>query len=310
MKQSYTIPRGALDGVEAFVRVADRASFRQAAADLGVTPSAISQSIRALEARLGITLFMRTTRSVGLTEAGQAFLEGVRPAFEAIAVTSEAVRAFGEAPSGLLRLTAPRPVVPLILEPILASFCERFPQVTVEIEANERFVDLAEGGFDAGIRIGEFLAADMVAVRLAPPFRFVIVGNGNYLARHRAPAVPADLRQHACIRRRRSDGGLATWSVHGNSGPAEVCVSGPLIVHDVPAAMGGALAGAGLAQVPEPLARDCLASGQLIEVLEAYAPTSEGVFLYYTSRRQVAPKLRAFIDHVREALPWLGGTNG
>lgn len=305
MKPDYTIPRGALDGIEAFVRVAERQSFRQAAADLGVTPSAISQAIRAIEARLGIALLTRTTRSVGLTEAGAVFLEGVRPAFEAIVATSEAVRAFGTEPSGLLRLTAPRSVVPLILEPALASFCERYPAVTVEIEANEHFSDLARNGFDAGVRLGENVAADMVAVRLTKPFRFVAVATPGYLARHGTPQRPADLRGHACIRIRRGDGSLAPWRMRGNADLVEVAVAGPLIVHDIPAALGAAASGVGLTQVPEPVAMAQLTTGRLVEVLDAYAPSSEGVFLYFPSRNQVMPKLRAFIDHLRGSLPWL-----
>jgi len=304
MKQEYTNARGALDGVETFVRVAERASFRQAAADLGVTPSAVSQSIRALEARLGIALFSRTTRSVGLTEAGATFLEGVRPAFDSITSASEAVREFGKAPSGLLRLTVPRAVVPLIIEPILASFCEHYPRVTVEIVANEGVVDLAQGRFDAAIRPAEYLDADMVAVRLTPSFRFAVVGSPAYLARRESPATPADLRRHACIRVRRGDGSFAPWRLMGNAGPVDFTVTGPLIAHDLPAAMGAALSGVGLAHVPEPLASDHVQAGRLTEVLVPYASTSDGVFLCFPDRRQVAPKLRAFIDHIRTTLPW------
>src|SRR5689334_10826415 len=155
MKQDYTIPRGALDGVEAFVRVAERRSFRQAAIDLDVTPSAISQSVRALEARMGVTLFTRTTRSVGLTEAGERFLERARPAFEEIVAASTAARGLGLKPSGLLRLAVPRAAVPLILQPVLASFCTAYPDVVVETAASGELVDLARDGFDAGIRLGE-----------------------------------------------------------------------------------------------------------------------------------------------------------
>jgi DNA-binding transcriptional LysR family regulator len=299
VKQGYAIPRGALDGVEAFVRVAERRSFRQAAADLGVTPSAVSQAVRALEARMGVTLFTRTTRSVGLTEAGERFLERARPAFDEIVAASTAARGLGLKPSGLLRLAVPRAAVPLILQPILASFCAACPDVVVETAASGELVDLAKEGFDAGIRLGEFIAADMVAVRLTPPFRLIVVGSPGYLARCGRPRKPAELASHACVRLRRSNGALAHWRVRAARGPLEVAVSGPLIVNDVPSMLSAALGGVGLAQVPEPMAREHLAAGELEEVLAEHAPSSPGMFLYFPSRAQVMPKLRAFVDHVK-----------
>ncbi len=299
MKQDYTITRGALDGVEAFLRVAERRSFRQAAADLGVTPSGVSQAVRALEARMGVALFTRTTRSVGLTEAGERFLERTRPAFEEIIAAAGAARDLGAKPSGLLRLAVPRGVVPLVVQPVLASFRAAFPDVAVEVAASERLVDLAKEGFDAGIRLGEFIAGDMVAVRLTPAFRWIVVGGPAYFARCGRPREPADLASHACVRLRRSNGGLAPWRVRTAGEPLELAVSGPLIVNDVPTMLAAALGGAALAQVPQPLAAAHLASGELEEVLSEHAPLSAGVFLYFPSRVQVMPKLRAFIDHVR-----------
>ena len=300
MKQDYTIPRGALDGVEAFVRVAERRSFRQAAADLDVTPSAVSQAVRALEARMGVALFARTTRSVGLTEAGQRFLERARPAFEEIVAASSAARGLGAKPSGLLRLAVPRAVVPFILQPVLASFSAAHPDVVVEVTASEELVDLAKDGYDAGIRLGELIAADMVAVRLTPPFRLVIVGSPEYLARRGRPRQPADLASHSCVRLRRSNGASAHWRVRAARGPLELAVSGPLIVNDVPTMLAAALGGVGLAQLPEPVAAPHFASGQLEEVLAEHAPSSPGLFLYFPSRTQVMPKLRVFIDHMKE----------
>src|SRR5262252_5014801 len=183
MKQNFTVRHSALDGVEAFLSVAQHRSFRRAAAELGVTPSAISQAVRALEARIGAALFIRTTRSVGLTEAGGRFLSRAKPAFEELVAASEVARDLGQRPAGLLRLTAPRAVVPMLLEPLIASFCQAYPDVEVEIAASPDLVDLAAEGFDAGIRLGQFIAADMVAVRLTKPFRFIIVGSPAYLAR-------------------------------------------------------------------------------------------------------------------------------
>src|SRR6202049_4516763 len=183
MKQNFTIRQGALDGVEAFLSVAEHRSFRRAAAELGVTPSAISQAVRVFESRVGAALFLRTTRSVGLTEAGERFLSRAKPAFEELVAASEVARDLGQRPTGLLRLTVPRAVVPILLEPLIASFCQAFPEVEVEIVASEELVDLAAEGFDAGVRLGQFIAAAMVAVRLGAPFRFIIVGSPAYLAR-------------------------------------------------------------------------------------------------------------------------------
>src|ERR1700680_4110040 len=181
MKQNFIVRHGALDGVEAFLTVAKHRSFRRGAADLGVTPSAISQAVRALEARIGAPLFTRTTRSVGLTEAGERFIARAKPAFEELVAASEAARDLGQRPTGLLRLTVPRAVVPILLEPLIASFCQAFPEVEVEIAASDELLDLAAGGFDAGVRMGQFIATDMVAVRLTPPFPFVVVGSPDYL---------------------------------------------------------------------------------------------------------------------------------
>jgi DNA-binding transcriptional LysR family regulator len=299
MKQNFTVRQGALDGVEAALSVAQHRSFRKAAAELGVTPSAMSQAVRALEARIGAALFTRTTRSVGLTEAGERFLSRAKPAFEELVAASQVARDLGQRPSGLLRLTAPRAVVPILLEPLIASFCKAYPEVEVEIAANRELVDIAAEGFDAGIRMGQFIAADMVAVRLSPPFRFVVVASPEYLARRGRPERPEDLREHACIRLRRSSGAIALWSLRDRGRAIEVAVSGPLIANDFPTMLGAALEGIGLGQVPEPIAADHVRSGRLVHVLEPYASTTPGVFLYYPTSRQMLPKLRAFIDHIK-----------
>ena len=299
MKNPYTIRRGALDGVEAFVRVADRRSFRGAAADLGVTPSAVSQAVRALEARVGVALFTRTTRSVGLTEAGERFLERARPALQEIVAASDAARDLGAKPSGLLRLAVPRAVVPLVLRPLLASFSETYPEVEVEIVASEELIDIAKEGFDAGIRLGEFIAADMTAVRLTPSFRLVVVGSPAYLEKQGRPKIPADLANHACVRLRRSNGALANWRLQDRGKPVDLSVSGPLIVNDFPSMLDAALSGLALAQLPEPMVQEYLRSGQLKEVLTKQATSTSGVFLYFPNRKQVLPKLRAFIDYIR-----------
>jgi DNA-binding transcriptional LysR family regulator len=298
VKQNYTTRRGALDGVEAFLAVARRRSFRRAADDLGITASAVSQAVRALEARVGAALFVRTTRSVGLTEAGQRFHERAAPAFEELLSAAEVARDLGARPAGLLRLSVPRGVVSLILEPVIASFCEAYPEIELEIAASDEMADLAAGGFDAGIRLGEFIAPDMVAVRLTPAFAFVVVGSPDYLARHGRPERVEDLRRHACLRRRRSNGAIAAWSFVDGNRPIEAFVSGPLIAHDYPTLLVGAERGLGLAQAPQPLAARSIRDGRLEPVLGDFAAGTPGVFLYHPGKRQVLPKLRAFIDHV------------
>ncbi|WP_050403742.1 LysR family transcriptional regulator [Bradyrhizobium embrapense] len=299
MKQNFTVRQGALDGVEAFLSVAAHRSFRRAATELGVTPSAISQAVRALEARLGAVLFIRTTRSVGMTEAGERFLARARPAFEELVAASGAARELGQKPAGLLRLTVPRSVVPILLEPLIASFCKAYPEIEVELAASEELVDLAAGGFDAGIRMGQFINPDMVAVRLTRPFPFAIVGSPDYLAHRGRPKRPDDLRGHACLRLRRSNGGLAPWSLNDNGRSIELAVSGSFIGHDFPTLVGAAIEGVGLAQVPAPLISGAVKEKKLVRVLDTFAPTTPGVFLYYPGHRQILPKLRAFIDHVK-----------
>jgi DNA-binding transcriptional LysR family regulator len=299
MKQNFTVRHGALDGVEAFLSVARHRSFRRAAAELGVTPSAISQAVRALEARVGAALFIRTTRSVGLSEAGERFLFRAKPAFEELVAASDVARELGQRPTGLLRLAVPRGVMAILLEPLIASFCQAYPEVEVEIAANEKLVDLAAEGFDAGVRMGQFIAADMIAVPLTPPLRFIVVGSPAYFARCDRPERLDDLRRHACLRLRRSNGALAPWSFDDDGHAIEIAVSGPLIANDFPTMLGAAIEGVGLAQLPGPMAADSLRTGKLVQVLEPFAPMTPGVFLYYPDRRQVMPKLRAFIDHVK-----------
>src|SRR5262245_18793792 len=281
MKRNFTVRRGALDGVEAFLKVAQHRNFRRAAAELGVTPSAIGQAVRALETRVGATLFTRTTRSVGLTEAGDRFLSRAKPAFEELVAAGASARELGQRPTGRLRLSVPRAVMPLLLERLIASFCQAYPEIEVEIAASAELVDLAAQGFDAGIRMSQFIAADMVAVRLTRPFRFAIVGSPTYFARRKRPARPDDLRGHACLRLRRPNGAIQTWSLKERRRTIEIAVSGPLIAHDFSTLLGAAVEGVGLTQVPAPMAAALIEAGKLTEVLERFAPTGPGVFLYY-----------------------------
>ena len=295
MKQNFTVKHSALDGVEAFLSVAQHRSFRRAAAELGVTPSAMSQGVRALEARMGVALFIRTTRSVGLTQAGERFLSRAKPAFEELAAAGAAARDLGQRPTGLLRLAVPRAVVPLILQSVIISFCQAYPEIELEIAASEELVDLAAGGFDAGIRMGQFIDADMIVVKLSQPFPLVVVGSPDYLRSRTRPKRINDLRCHACLRMRRPNGSVAPWSFVDDNKVIEAVVSGPLIAHDYPTLIGAAIQGLGLAQVPGPPVKAHIAEGRLQAVLAPFAVTTPGLFLYYPSKRQILPKLKRLI---------------
>lgn len=302
MKQGLSIARGALDGVEAFLRVAERRSFSAAAADLGVSPSAVSQTIRALEDRVGVALLMRTTRSVGLTQAGELFLERALPAFSGIGEAFEAARTLGEKPAGRLRINLMRAVIQPLFEPILAGFCDAYPDIELEICADDGFVDLTAGGFDAGVRLGESLDADMIAVRLTNPFRFAVAGTPAYFAKYGRPQKPADLRQHRCIRIRLVSGGFMSWTFMEGNRQIEIDVTGPVIVNDFTAHNLAMHSGTALGYLAEPTMATAVAEGRLETVLMDHVASSGGLFLYYPSRRQVMPKLRAFIDYVRDNL--------
>jgi DNA-binding transcriptional LysR family regulator len=303
MKVDFTITRDEIDGIPAFLRVAERRSFRAAAGELGVSPSALSQTIKALEARLGVSLFHRTTRSVGLTEAGERFLERARPAMEGFREAIEAARSLSERPSGLLRINASRGVIASLIGPVLPSFIAAYPEMEVEIFADDGFADIVGDGFDAGFRLGESLQADMVAIRVSPPFRFAVVGSPAYFARHGRPERPEDLRHHACIRfRQMTSKGIYRWEFEQGNRAFEIAVHGPLIVNDTSVNVAAALDGLGLAYVAEPLIEEQVKDGRLELVLDGYLPTTPGMFLYYPSRAQAMPKLRAFVDHMRSAL--------
>jgi DNA-binding transcriptional LysR family regulator len=190
-------------------------------------------------------------------------------------------------------------VVPLILEPVIASFCDAYPEIELEIAASDEMVDIAAGGFDAGIRLGELIAADMIVVRLTPPLPFVVVGSPDYLRRREPPVRVEDLRAHACLRLRRWNGSIAPWTFTVGNEVIEAAVSGPLIAHDYPTLLGAAVQGLGLAQVPGPIAQAAIADGRLQALLTPLAIMTPGVFLYHSGKRQMLPKLRAFIDHMK-----------
>ncbi|WP_224365442.1 LysR family transcriptional regulator [Hyalangium versicolor] len=289
-----------LNGLLAFVTVAERRGFSAAARTLGVSPSALSQAIRNLEARVGVTLLVRTTRSVSLTEAGERLLARSSPSLkEALAAVEEASGA-SDAVVGRLRLTVPRIAVPLIIEPVLPVLRQRHPQLAIEISVDDRFVDIMAEGHDAGIRLSEAVERDMVVVRISPPFRFVVVGAPSYLKARGRPVVPKDLLGHECIGYRAATSGtLYQWEFERRGRESQVAVRGSLVCNDAELMGRAAVAGLGLAYVSEQVVAEDIEAGRLEVVLEDYAPEVPGLFLYFPSRAQKLPKLRALIDAVR-----------
>jgi DNA-binding transcriptional LysR family regulator len=290
-------------GLAAVLAVAETKSFTAAAARLGVSAAAVSQTVKEVERRLGTPLFARTTRRVGLTEAGQAFLARVRPAVTEIAAATEAAGAMGDRPVGRLRLTVPRIALDLVVAPVLAAFHKAYPEVTVEVAVDDTAVDLAAQGFDAGIRIGEMIERDMIAVKLTRPFRWIVVGSPAYFARHGRPATPEALAGQACIAYRfPGSGALYRWEFVRAGRDFTVAAHGPIIVNDGGLAVDCALRGLGLSYNADLVVAPHLEAGRLEAVLKPFAPESPGFHLYFPNRAQAQPKLRAFIDVARRVL--------
>ena len=287
-----------LDGLVAFAKVAEHRGFAAAASALEVSPSALSQAIRTLEARLGVRLLNRTTRSVSLTEAGQAYLSRIGPALGEVLEAGEQLHASQGRPSGLLRINASRVSVAMGLQPLLAGFLRANPEVQIELTNDEGYVDIVERGFDAGIRMGESVQKDMIAVPLGGPISVCVVGSPDYLKRHRAPKHPSELAQHDCVRFRFSgSGGIYRWEFIIDERTVEFQVAGSLTISDSIFSLDAALEGIGLAYTFDQLALPYLRSKQLKQVLREFSPTFPGFYLYYPSRRQQSSKLKALVDY-------------
>jgi DNA-binding transcriptional LysR family regulator len=292
--------------LRAFRAVAECGSFTRAAAALDVTPSALSQTVQQLEHQLGTRLLQRTTRRVGLTEAGQEMLQRIAPALNELDVALDAIRQHGDRPRGTIRLTVASVVSRAVIEPILGEFMARWPDVRLDIRVEDGLTDLVAEGLDAGIRLGESLQRDMVAVPIGGAMRAVVVGSPAYFKRHGYPKEPKDLQKHNCIKHRLpSSGAIYRWEFAHRSGARkgrwfDIAVDGSLTVNDVPLSLRAAEDGIGLVYLLEISARDALADGQLESVLEPWLPPFDGMYLYYPSRFQVPPKLRVFIDFIRE----------
>ncbi|SFE15111.1 LysR family transcriptional regulator [Methylobacterium sp. 13MFTsu3.1M2] len=297
--------RGTLDDLAAFAAVARHRSFTRAAAEMGLSPSALSHTMRVLEARHGVRLLARTTRSVALTPAGERLLRSVGPALEDVARGLDALAEWRGAPSGRLRLTTFAYAARAILEPRLPAFLIDHPAVSVEVIVDDPLTDIVAAGFDAGIRFGETVERDMVAVRVGPDLRTVVVATPDYFARHPRPESPADLEAHRCVNYRLvGGGGLLPWEFARDGREIRVRAAGQLVVNDGRLAAAAIRAGAGLGYMLEDEAADDLAAGRLVQALDAWCPSFPGCHLYYPDR-QVTPALRSLIDALRwrEALP-------
>lgn len=293
--------RGDLGDLTAFVAIADHLSFRAAALRLGITPSALSHAMRQLEERLGVRLLHRTTRSVSLTDAGLRLLERLRPAIDQITGALENLKKEQQRPFGRLRVHALHFAAAVAIAPVWGRFLGTYPEVHLELCVEQAVVDIVAKGFDAGIAPRDRLPPDMVAVPVTGPLKMAAVGTATYFARRRPPRTPDDLGRHSCVQFRLTDGTVFAWPFTRNGKSRRVAVEGPVMVNDPDFALRGALAGLGIAYLPEVLVTRFLQSGELIRVLEDWSPSIEGFYLYYPSRRHVPAALRALIDLIRGA---------
>jgi DNA-binding transcriptional LysR family regulator len=293
---NHSVGPDQLPAVAAFARVAQHASFSKAAAQLGVSPSALSQTVRGLETRLGMRLLNRTTRRVGVTEAGALFLQRVLPALEQFAAAFSELDELRGKPTGTLRISLPRVAMSTLIAPLLREFCDAYPHIRLELIADDRFVDLVGESFDAGIRLGESLAQGMIAVRATREMRVAVVGSPDYFRRNPRPLQPSDLHRHPCLRFRFSSGAIYRWEFGRDGQEFEIDVDGPLICNDNMLTLLAAKRGLGLAHLMEDMVREDLNSGALVRVLDDWCPPFPGFYLYYASRAQMPLKLRVLID--------------
>lgn len=295
-----TLPRDNLNDLLAFIAVARERSFTRAAAQVGVSQSALSHTIKGLEARLGVRLLTRTTRSVSPTEAGERLLERISPQFEQIEAELQELSQFREHPAGSLRISATDYTIQTVLWPRLVPFLRRYPDIRVELINDYGLADIVAQRCDAGVRLGEQLARDMIAVRISPDLRFALVGSKSYFARRPPPQAPHELVDHRCINLRLpTSGGLYAWEFGKDGQDMRVRVDGQLVFNDVYQILRAAVDGFGLAYIPEGMVQAHLDDGRLVRVLEDWSPMWTGYHLYYPNRRQPSPAMRLLVDALR-----------
>jgi DNA-binding transcriptional LysR family regulator len=292
--------RDDLNDLAAFVVVADEMSFTRAAAKLGMSASALSHAIRSLEDRLGLRLLARTTRKVSTTEAGEQLLRTLRPAFEDISTELAVLSELRDKPAGTVRITTFKHAATSILCPMLPGFLEAHPDIRVEVTIDEGLTDIVSSRYDAGIRFGEKVAKDMIAVQISSEVRWATVGSPAYFAQHPIPKTPQDLAEHCCINYRyTTSGGLYLWEFEQDGRSFQVRVDGSLIFNDSDLILAAALAGQGIGYLFEDQIVKLVAEGRLIQVLAEWCPTAPGYYLYHPNRRQMPPALAALIDALR-----------
>jgi DNA-binding transcriptional LysR family regulator len=288
--------------MNAFIAVAERRSFASAAMQLGVSRSRLSETIRELEGRLGVRLLNRTTRSVAPTAAGERLLTQIRPLLADFDAVLDSINAFRDKPAGLLRLTVPPPVASFMLAPLLSRFLDKYPAINLEIAVDGALTDIVAGRFDAGMRAGDRVERDMIAVRIGEEIRSVVVAAPEYLARHKRPTTPRDLGAHNCIRFRFPSGVIVPWQFEKKGRQVEVAVEGRFTVNDPELAVKAALDGVGVLYTALGYAAPEINAGRLVPLLEDWRTPAAAIFLYYPGRRQVPVPLQAFIEFLREKL--------
>lgn len=289
-----------LTGLTVLLAVADKRSFTAAAAALRITPSAVSQTVRALEARVGVQLLQRSTRSVSLTEAGARFVARLQPAMAAVRDALDSLGELRDRPAGTLRLTLPRLGHEQVLAPRLPAFLAAYPDIRLDLRIDEGFTDIVAAGLDAGLRIGERVEREMVGVRVSDDLRMAVVAAPSYLARRAAPRHPRELHAHDCINYRgRSQGIIARWEFTEDGTDFELAVDGRLVIDDGDLMVRAAIDGLGIVYIPDCAVREPLADGRLVRLLDTFCTPFPGFFLYYPSRARIAPKLQALIDFLR-----------
>lgn len=294
------MPTENFNDLAAFAIVAKERSFTRAAAQIGVSQSALSQTIKNLEERLGLRLLTRTTRSVSPTEAGERLLQTVAPRFEQIQAEIAALSALREKPAGTVRITAGEHPALSVLQPALKRFLVEYPDIQVEIKVDHGLTDIVAEGFDAGVRLGEQVAKDMIAVRIGPDMRMAVVGSPAYFERHPVPETPQDLASHNCINMRLPTyGGVISWELERDGREVRVRGEGQLVFNHLGLRLQSALDGLGLAYMPEDIAVPHLAGGRLVRVLEDWCPSFPGYHLYYPSRRHSSPALALLVKVLR-----------